>query len=183
MSLETDSGVFSAGRLDPGTRLLLTRTTDLGPALPPGDLVDLGAGYGPIAVTAALRWPDREVWAVEPNQRARLLCERNARLAGVHRRVHAVEPGAVPADARIAAVLSNPPIRIGKAALHELLSNWLDRLDPGGEAWLVVARNLGADSLARWLRSGGLRVERVASRRGYRLLRLLGGPGAPGDAG
>jgi hypothetical protein len=64
----------------------------------------------------------------------------------------------------------NPPIRIGKAALHDLLLGWLDRLTPDGRAVLVVGRNLGADSLQRWLGEQGFPTDRLASKRGYRLL-------------
>ena len=67
-------------------------------------------------------------------------------------------------------IWSNPAIRVGKAALHEMLRTWLDRLTPDGRAVLVVQRHLGADSLAAWLNDEGWPTERLASRRGYRLL-------------
>jgi 16S rRNA (guanine1207-N2)-methyltransferase len=79
-------------------------------------------------------------------------------------------------------IWSNPPIRIGKAALHELLSAWLGRLAPGGTAYLVVQRNLGSDSLQRWLTESGWAAERIAARGGYRVLRV-GGAGAADGAG
>jgi 16S rRNA (guanine1207-N2)-methyltransferase len=177
VTLGTDRGVFSADRIDSGTKLLLLETAPrgaVGPCgdLPPGDLVDVGCGYGPVAVVLALRHPDRTVWAVDPNARARSLCVANCRTAGVGDRVRVVAPDEVPDDLRVAAIASNPPIRIGKAALHELLTSWLDRLVPGGSAWLVVQRNLGADSLARWLAEQDRPVQRLASRRGYRVLRV-----------
>lgn len=183
-TLRTDRGVFSADRVDSGTLLLLGQTApgpggDPAAGWPPGDLADVGCGYGPVAVALALRHPDRVVWAVDPNDRARALCAANARDAGAAERVRVVAPEEVPDDLRVAAVVSNPPIRIGKPALHDLLGGWLDRLLPGGEAWLVVQRNLGADSLARWLGARGHRVERVASRRGYRVLLVRGGSGEP----
>jgi len=183
MELSTDRGVFSPGRVDLGTRVLLTEMT--GVRLPDGgDLVDVGAGYGPIACTLALRHPDRSVWAVEINERARQLCSTNARDLGVGDRVHTVAPEEVPDDLLFAAVVSNPPIRVGKAALHDLLDHWLSRLAGDGEAWLVVQRNLGADSLARWLAEGGRVVEPVKSRKGYRVMAVRAGePGPPSGAG
>jgi len=70
-------------------------------------------------------------------------------------------------------IWSNPPIRVGKAALHDLLGAWLPRLAPAGEAWLVVQRHLGADSLAVWLADQGWgEVEKVASAKGFRVLRV-----------
>jgi 16S rRNA G1207 methylase RsmC len=166
--LRTDSGVFSAGGVDPGTRLLL----DDGAWPPDGaaTLVDVGCGYGPIAIALALRAPEATVWAVDVNERARALTAANATTLGVADRVRVAAPEDVPADLVVDGIWSNPPIRIGKVALHALLTEWLARLAPGSEAHLVVARNLGADSLARWLADEGHAVTRRGSRRGYRLL-------------
>jgi 16S rRNA (guanine1207-N2)-methyltransferase len=169
LELATDAGVFSPGRLDPGTRLLL----DSSPAPPPsGDLLDLGCGYGPIACVLAKRSPGATVWAVDVNERALELCARNAAAAGLPnvRCVLAGDPSVPP---RLAGIWSNPPVRIGKPALHELLSAWLGRLSGGGScAYLVAGRNLGADSLHRWLAEQGWQVTRRAARSGYRLLQV-----------
>jgi len=168
LELATDAGVFSPGRLDPGTRLLL----DEAPAPPPtGDLLDLGCGYGPIACVLAKRAPGATVWAVDVNERALELCARNAAAAGLPN-VRCVTPDDPAVPARLAGIWSNPPVRIGKAALHELLSGWLGRLAPGGQACLVAGRNLGADSLHRWLAGQGWLVTRRAARSGYRLLQV-----------
>jgi 16S rRNA (guanine1207-N2)-methyltransferase len=168
LELETDAGVFSPGRLDPGTRLLL----DDSPAPPAdGDLLDLGCGYGPIACVLAARSPAATVWAVDVNERALELCARNAAAAGLANvRCAAPEDPALPLH--LAGIWSNPPVRIGKAALHTLLTAWLGRLDPGASAFLVVGRNLGADSLHRWLAAQGWPVIRLAARTGYRLLQV-----------
>lgn len=181
LDLATDRGVFSADRVDAGTKALLVD----GPALPDGpvDVLDLGAGYGPIAVTLACRAPEATVWAVEVNERARALCSTNAGVAGVGDRVRVVAPDDVPGQVQFASLWSNPPIRIGKPALHHLLTEWLERLAPDGTAALVVQRHLGADSLARWLRGEGWTVDRRASKAGYRLLDVRRRPAAAaGDA-
>jgi 16S rRNA (guanine1207-N2)-methyltransferase len=172
LDLATDRGVFGAAAraVDPGTKLLLTEAA----SVPPGavDVCDLGCGYGPIAVTLARRAPEATVWAVDVNERARALAVENAAAAGVADRVRVCTPGDVPASVRFAALWSNPPIRIGKGALHELLRTWLARVDARGASWLVVHKHLGADSLASWLVSSDWRVERVRSRMGYRILRV-----------
>ena len=167
LRLTTDRGVFSADRVDRGTRYLLLE----GPDLPTGpvDLLDLGCGYGPIACTLASRRPEARVWAVDVNERARDLCRANAAAAGLAN-VEVAAPDDVPVDLRLAAIWSNPPIRIGKPALHDLLTRWLDLLTPDGTAHLVVQRHLGADSLARWLDDRGWATERRGSRKGFRLL-------------
>jgi 16S rRNA (guanine1207-N2)-methyltransferase len=168
LELATDAGVFSPGRLDPGTRLLL----DSSPAPPPsGGLLDLGCGYGPIACVLAARSPGATVWAVDVNERALELCARNAAAAGLPN-VRCVTPDDPSVPARLGGIWSNPPVRIGKAALHELLREWLRRLDDGRHAYLVASRNLGADSLHRWLAGQGWPVTRLAARSGYRLLQV-----------
>jgi len=174
--LDTDRGVFAHGHIDFGTDLLL-RTI---PPPPAGDLVDVGCGYGAIAITLALRQPDARVWAVDVNRRALDLCARNAERARASN-VVVGDPDAVPEGLRFAAVYSNPPVRLGKAGLHELLLRWIARLEPGGTATLVGQRHLGADSLAAWLTSLGHRVERVRSRGGYRVLEVHAPAGSPHD--
>jgi 16S rRNA (guanine1207-N2)-methyltransferase len=169
LRLTTDRGVFALAGIDPGTKRLLLD----GPPLPDGatDLLDLGCGYGPIALTMAKRAPHATVWATDVNRRALALCTENAAANGI-RNVRAVEPDEVPDDVRFGAILSNPPIRIGKSALHDVLEGWLERLTPGGHAVLVVQHHLGSDSLARWLDDNGWPTRRLSSRAGYRLLEV-----------
>lgn len=167
--LFSDRGVFATAAVDPGTKLLLLES----PPPPEGaiDVLDLGCGYGPIALTLARRAPNATVWAVDVNQRALTLCRANAEANGLTN-VRVVTPDGVPADLRLAGMWSNPPIRIGKDALHELLLGWLRRLDDDARAWLVVQKHLGSDSLARWLIEEGWAAERRVSRAGYRLLKV-----------
>jgi 16S rRNA (guanine1207-N2)-methyltransferase len=168
LELATDSGVFSPGRLDPGTRLLLQEA----PAPPPeGDLLDLGCGYGPVACVLAKRSPAATVWAVDVNERALRLCARNAAAAGLDN-VRCVPPDSPDIPRELAGIWSNPPVRIGKGPLHDLLRTWLARLAPGAQAALVMGRNLGADSLHSWLAEQGWSVTRLAARSGYRLLQI-----------
>jgi 16S rRNA (guanine1207-N2)-methyltransferase len=164
--LATDAGVFSAGHVDPGTLVLLRAAPE--PAVR-GDLLDLGCGYGPIALTIAHRRKRARVWAVDVNERALDLTRRNAEAAG-RGNVKACPPDEVPDDVRFAAIYSNPPIKVGKGVLHEMLLRWLPRLLPGGSAYLVVQKHLGADSLARWIAEQGFPTTRLTSERGYRVL-------------
>jgi len=143
--LETAAGTFSPEHLDTGTRILLETVPDS-----IGSVLDIGCGWGPIALTAALRSPESPVWGIDVNQRALELTRRNAVRVGVSN-VTVGLLDEVPADLRFDTIWSNPPIRVGKAELHVILETWLPRLNPGGEAWLVVAKNLGADSLMKWL--------------------------------
>ncbi len=167
--VQTAPGVFSPDHVDLGTRVLLREVPD-----PPeaGDLLDLGCGWGPLALTMALLSPGARVWAVDVNERALDLVRTNAAALGLAN-VAAATPDEVPAGLAFAAIWSNPPIRVGKDALHGLLRAWLPRLAPGAEAWLVVGRNLGADPLHRWLSDDlHLPVTRATSAKGFRVLRV-----------
>ena len=166
LALVSGSGVFAQGRLDIGTAVLFRETE------PPsgGVLLDLGCGYGVIGCALAVAAPEATVRAVDVNERAVLLANENAKSLGVEDRLVASTPDGVPTDLVFDEIWSNPPIRIGKEALHALLLTWLPRLRPGGRAVLVVGKNLGADSLQRWLTEQGYPTTRLASAKGFRVL-------------
>jgi 16S rRNA G1207 methylase RsmC len=167
LTLAGDRGVFNHGELDWGTRVLIENTQ-----VPPGGvLLDLGCGGGAIAVALAKLRPDAQVWAVDVNERAIEVARRTVKLNELSN-VRVVTVGDVPADLQFDAIWSNPPIRIGKDELHRLLREWLARLTPQGCADLVVHKNLGSDSLAKWLAAEGYVVQRQASKQGYRILHV-----------
>jgi 16S rRNA (guanine1207-N2)-methyltransferase len=171
VSVTTAGGVFSPERIDAGTGVLLAHT----PSPPPGGhLLDLGCGWGPIALTLALESPHATIWAVDVNERSLDLVRRNAVALGLDN-INACLPQDVPADIRFMTIWSNPPIRVGKNELHDMLTTWLPRLETGSDGWLVVQRNLGADSLHRWLQAelpSDYAVLRAATNKGYRVLRV-----------
>ena len=166
LTLVSGSGVFSRGHLDHATAILFR---ELEPPVQ-GQFLDLGCGYGPIGLAIAAAVPLATVTAVDVNERAVALANENARTLGVEGRFVACLPDAVPGDATYDEIWSNPPIRIGKQALHELLLRWLPRLRPEGRMVMVVGKNLGADSLQRWLGEQGWPTERIASAKGFRVL-------------
>lgn len=168
-TLETAASTFSPEHLDTGTRILLETVPD-----PIGTVLDIGCGWGPIALTAALRSPESVVWGIDVNQRALELTRRNAVRVGVSN-VTVGLPDEVPADLRFDTIWSNPPIRVGKAELHAILETWIPRLNPGGEAWLVVAKSLGAESLQKWLgeRWPDAEVSTAEIAKGFRVIEFL----------
>ena len=169
VTVETSNGVFSAHRVDLGTSVLLRHAP-----MPPleGTFLDLGCGWGAIALALALESPEATVYAVDANERAIELARSNAEANGCGN-IHAGTAAVVPGDVRFDVIWSNPPIRIGKEALHELLMEWLPRLVSDGHAYLVVQRNLGSDSLIPWLAEhlgDGYEVGKYASSKGYRVI-------------
>ena len=167
--VQTASGTFSPTGLDKGTAVLLEHV----PA-PRGTVLDIGCGWGPIAMTAALQNPDSKVYGVEVNERSTDLARLNAQALGLEN-LSISDPDGIEDDLQFDTIWSNPPIRIGKDALHELLLKWLPRLAPGGEAWMVVQKNLGSDSLQKWL-VGQLptdwSITRETSSKGFRILKV-----------
>ena len=169
--LTTAGGIFSPDRIDSGTAVLLANT----PEPPPGGhLLDVGCGWGPIALSLALASPHSTVWAVDVNDRALDMVQRNAESIGLTN-INAARPEDVPADIGFMTIWSNPPIRVGKAELHDLLEKWVPRLESAADAWLVVQRNLGSDSLHRWLDATlgeNFSVLRSATSKGFRVLKV-----------
>ncbi|GAA4285013.1 methyltransferase [Brevibacterium daeguense] len=172
VEVTTASGVFSPGRLDLGTQVLLRAV----PAPPPGDLLDLGSGWGPIALQAGLEAQDAgvgvRIWALDVNRRSLGLTEENAHALGLDS-IRPVTPDQVPENLEFDAIWSNPPIRVGKEVLHDLLTTWLPRLRRGGEAWLVVSKNLGADSLRKWIEEtlgDAFTATKHSSAKGFRVI-------------
>ena len=167
VTVEVAPGIFSPGGLDKGTAVLFDEVPDPPPS---GRFLDLGCGWGPIALTLGLLSEHAEVLGVDVNERSVDLTNRNAAALGLAH-VTAVTPDAADSSATYDLIWSNPPIRVGKAALHDLLGLWLPRLAPGGTAHLVVQRNLGSDSLQRWIESDlGMPCARLASSKGFRVL-------------
>jgi len=171
ITVTTASGVFSPDRLDKGTDVLLANSPD---APPGGDFLDVGCGWGAISLSLALQSPHARIWALDVNERALDLVRRTAASLGLEN-IRAVTADEIPPDIRFRTIRSNPPIRIGKPALHELLETWLPRLDTGSDAFLVVQKNLGSDSLQRWLEQtlpDDFAVHRHAMAKGFRVLKV-----------
>jgi 16S rRNA (guanine1207-N2)-methyltransferase len=181
LDVVTAGGVFSPDRLDAGTAVLLSNTP---PPPPGGHFLDLGCGWGPVSLSLALTSPHATVWAVDVNQRALDLVRRNAQRLGLQN-INAVTPDDVPEETVFRTIRSNPPIRVGKNELHGMLERWIPRLDERSDAWFVVARNLGSDSLQRWLSATfphGYSVHRAATARGFRVLKVRRHGGTPTGA-
>lgn len=171
VEVQTAGGVFSPDRLDAGTAVLLSNTP---PPPSSGNFLDLGCGWGPISLSLALDSPHATVWAVDVNDRALDLVRRNAESLGISN-INAVRPEDVPEGLVFRTIRSNPPIRVGKNELHGMLETWIPRLDERSDGWFVVQRNLGSDSLQRWLTATfphGYSVHRAATGRGYRVLKV-----------
>lgn len=171
VQVQTSGGIFSPDHIDSGTAVLLDHL-DLAPRQ--GNLLDIGCGWGPIALSLASHCPDALVWAVDVNERSLELTRRNAQALGLTN-IRVCRPDEVPAELKFDGIWSNPPIRVGKEELHGILELWLPRLLAEAEAYLVVQKNLGSDSLQRWLTETFkvLKTDRFDTQKSFRVLRVL----------
>ncbi|MEY2954961.1 MAG: hypothetical protein RL530_562 [Actinomycetota bacterium] len=171
VEVETSGGIFSPDRIDRGTSVLLNHI-DAAPR--GGNLLDIGCGWGPIALSLATRAPQATVWAIDVNERSIELTRANAERLGLTN-VRVCRPEDVPADIQFDGIWSNPPIRVGKDVLHDILNTWLPRLNSGASSYLVVQKNLGSDSLQRWLGEvmpASYEISRVDTEKAFRVLRV-----------
>lgn len=171
-SVLTAGGVFSPEHIDQGTQVLLTH---LEKANPSGNFLDIGCGWGPIALALALHSPKAVIYAIDVNQRSLELTKLNAERLGISN-IIVCKPEEVPHDIQFDEIWSNPPIRVGKVVLHEILTLWINRLTTGGTARLVVQKNLGSDSLHKWLTqefSPEFESTRIDSSKTFRVLKVI----------
>ena len=174
IEIEAASGTFSSSRLDAGTAVLLKHDEHFPKD---GNVLDIGCGWGPIGLSIASVSKSSKVFGIDINQRSIEQSNLNSSNLGLtnYSAMHSRE---LPSDLRFSAIWSNPPIRVGKKVLHELMETYIPRLEPGGRAMLVVQKNLGADSFQRWLSSRfpEAEVTRVSTDKGYRVISLVSPP-------
>ncbi|MFP1710871.1 class I SAM-dependent methyltransferase [Gardnerella vaginalis] len=178
VSVQVSNGVFSSSKLDLGTAVLLKHAPQ-----PPenGRFFDIGCGWGAISLALGFESPNAQIYAVDVNERALELTDINAKNAGLNNiHTYLVEDALKELKEDelkdIDLIWSNPPIRVGKDILHNILLTWLPRLKVGGAAYLVVQKNLGSDSLIPWLSKNlgeDFSVEKYASSKGYRIIEVL----------
>jgi 16S rRNA (guanine1207-N2)-methyltransferase len=171
VEVTTAGGIFSPDHIDQGTLVLLEHLDEVPPS---GNILDIGCGWGPIALSLASRAPQATIWAIDVNQRSLDLTAANAARLGL-KNIRVARPEDVPTDLKFSGIWSNPPIRVGKDVLHDILRTWLPRLEDAAESYLVVQKNLGADSLHRWLETempSGFSTVRVDTAKGFRVLRV-----------
>ena len=175
VSAQVSNGVFSSSKLDLGTAVLLKHAPQ-----PPenGRFFDIGCGWGAISLALGFESPNAQIYAVDVNERALELTNINAKNAGLNNIHTYLVEDALKEDSskNIDLIWSNPPIRVGKDVLHNILLTWLPRLKVGGAAYLVVQKNLGSDSLIPWLSKNlgeDFSVEKYASSKGYRIIEVL----------
>lgn len=167
----TAGGIFSPEHIDQGTQVLLTHIES---ANPTGNFLDIGCGWGPIALSLALHSPKATIYAIDVNERSLELTRMNAEKLGITN-IIVCKPEEVPQEIQFDEIWSNPPIRVGKAVLHEILELWLNKLVSGGTARLVVQKNLGSDSLHKWLMekfSPEFESTRVDTSKTFRVLKV-----------
>ena len=145
-TFKTDNGVFSKGELDFGTNLLIKNVLERKIS---GEVLDLGCGYGPIGIILA-KILNCQMTLVDVNKRAVHLTKMNIKDNGVNDTEILVSEGYNELkDRKYDYIVSNPPIRVGKQILYDLLIKAKNHLKENGEMYIVVRKEQGANSLIR----------------------------------
>lgn len=168
-TFETDAGVFSKSEVDFGSRVLID-TFEM-PEVK-GDVLDVGCGYGPIGLSIAKANPERFVHMMDINTRAIALAEKNAQVNGVQNvRIFESDGLASVGDVKVAAILTNPPIRAGKETIFRFYDESYEKLVKGGELWVVIQKKQGAPSTVSHLEELFSEVDVVEKKKGYWIIR------------
>lgn len=165
LTFTTDAGVFSRDGLDRGTEVLLD-------ALPPlaGRVLDLGCGWGPVGVALGKKYPGLEIVMTDINTRAADLARRNLAQNGVRATVLQGD-GFDPVEGLFDAIVTNPPIRAGKAVIYGLFDRARDFLKPGGALYLVIRKQQGAPSALKFLKERYREAEVIDRGSGFHVIR------------
>lgn len=164
----TDSGVFSKSGIDYGSRFLIDEM-QIGKQ---DRVLDVGCGYGPIGLTAARLASEGEAVLLDINERAIELAKENAKMNGIENAViRQSDLYGAAGDEPFDVILTNPPIRAGKAVVHQIFEQGYDRLKPGGSMWVVIQKKQGAPSAEAKLKELFGRVVEVGKDKGFRIFR------------
>lgn len=171
LNLTTDAGVFSKNRVDYGSGVLIEQMLDQD--LPGGNILDVGCGYGPIGLFAAKKWPDRQVDMVDVNERAMDLARRNAAANGAGNVNIFASDRYQEVTGQYAMIVTNPPIRAGKAIWSSILSEAKDHLLEGGILLVVIQKKQGAPSAKKLMAAAFGNCEILTRDKGYYILKSV----------
>lgn len=167
----SDVGVFSKNEVDFGTRLLIESFKE--PTIA-GDLLDLGCGYGPIGITLANVYQNRQIVMADVNERALDLAKKNAEKNNVSN-ISIIKSDRLSnlSHHSFAAILTNPPIRAGKKVIYRMFEESQEALLEHGELWVVIQKKQGAASAKKKLESLFGNIDIVTREKGYFIFRGL----------
>lgn len=169
LTFDTDAGVFSKNELDPGSKLLIESMGDLS-----GRVLDLGCGWGPVGICLALKNPQAQLVLSDVNERALSLARRNLQKNGAQAEV--IESDGFSAlEGTFDHVVTNPPIRAGKAVIYGMFDTAFERLTPGGTLTIVIRKQQGAPSALKHLQEKFGEAEIIARGGGYWIIRAVKG--------
>lgn len=166
----TDAGVFSKGEVDSGTALLLRSLPDD----MAGRVLDLGCGWGPVGIAVGKAWPACEIVMCDVNERALELSRLNAKANGVAAAALASD-GLENVTGTFDYIITNPPIRAGKQVIYRMFADSARRLRPGGQLYLVIRRQQGAESALKYLKTIFDQADAVEKSGGFWVIRCMGG--------
>lgn len=168
-SFITDNGVFSKGGIDFGTRVLLQTICDrkeLG-----NRVLDMGCGYGPVGIILKKIYPEAEFDMVDVNPRAVLLAQENAVRNQVEANIYESYVYMNVKGNTFTDIITNPPIRAGKAVIYKIFEEAIDHLSIGGTLWVVIRKQQGAMSAVKKIEEIFGNCEIIHKEKGYFILK------------
>lgn len=168
LQFTADNGVFSKHTIDYGSRVLIDVVANR--PLPAGALLDVGCGYGPIGLALAKHAPARAVTMTDVNERALGLAQRNAEANHITNVTILESDAYANVTGDFAVVVTNPPVRAGKAVVSAIIAGAADHLQPGGELFVVLQKKQGAPSALKLMKATYAAAEVVKKDRGYYIL-------------
>ncbi|MGE5674618.1 MAG: class I SAM-dependent methyltransferase [Mycobacterium leprae] len=170
ITFTTDRAVFSRERVDFGSTLLI-ETMQIDPT---DTVLDLGCGYGPVGIVAGRLAANGKVYMVDVNERACDLARRNLAANGVTNAEVRSGDGLAPVRGIVFdKIITNPPIRAGKAVIYQMIHDAHDALKHGGSIWVVIQTKQGAPSMKRHLEEVFGNVADVDRKAGYHILKAV----------
>ena len=169
ITLVSDNGVFSKDRVDEGSLAFLKV---LVPLRLSGKILDLGCGYGPIGLTIAMTSPEARLTLADINTRALALCEKNAELLGLSRRVTVLHSDVYEnIEGKFHSIVVNPPIRAGKVVTYAMYEGAKQRLIDGGCLYVVIRKAQGSETASRYIKELFGNIEMLGRHKGYHVYR------------
>ena len=166
LAFDTDAGVFSKQHVDPGSELLCRAL----PETLSGEVLDMGCGWGAMTVMTLAKCPDVVMTMADVNERALALAKANVEKNRMQARA-VLSDGFERVDGLFDAVITNPPIRAGKAVIYRMFEEAKAHLKPGGALYLVIRKQQGAPSALKFLKTLYRKAEVIARDGGYWIIR------------
>lgn len=165
----SDNGVFSKEHVDFATDFLLKTIYNEAN----GDVLDVGCGYGVIGITISKNKNVKSVTMLDINNRALELTKKNIALNKASNITVIESDGFENITKNFDTIITNPPIRAGKAVIYKIYEDAKKHLRENGTLYLVINKKHGAPSTINYLNELYGNCEIVDKKSGFHVLKCV----------